>query len=75
GVRKGEDDLSVYDCLVDGRPMSEATRREVHFPHLDVVPASRDLVGAEVELVDRPSREKVLRHSLEEVKGEYDYVL
>ncbi|MDP2496824.1 MAG: ParA family protein [Candidatus Palauibacterales bacterium] len=75
GVRKGEDDLSVYDCLVNGRPMEEAIQREVHFPHLDVVPASRDLVGAEVELVDRPSREKVLRRALEPVRDRYDYVL
>lgn len=75
GVRKGEDDLSVYDCLVDDRPMEEAIQREVHFPHLDVVPASRDLVGAEVELVDRPSREKVLRRALGDIKDRYDYVL
>ena len=75
GVRKGEDDLSVYDCLVNGRPMEDAIQREVHFPHLDVVPASRDLVGAEVELVDRPSREKVLRRALQPVRDRYDYVL
>lgn len=75
GVRRGREELSIYDCLVDRRSIADAIQDEVHFPHLDVVPASRDLVGAEVELVDRPGREKVLRGVLEEVKDEYDYVL
>lgn len=75
GIRKGVGEASVYECLVDGRSLAEAVRREVHFPLLDVVPASRDLAGAEVELIDRPNRERVLRQRLRGLREQYDYVL
>ncbi|MFC1660506.1 ParA family protein, partial [Gemmatimonadota bacterium] len=41
----------------------------------DLVPATRDLVGAEIEMVGMLSRETILRQALETVRGEYDYVL
>jgi len=41
----------------------------------DVVPANRDLAGAEVELVELPARETRLKAALERVAGEYDYIL
>ncbi|MDP2480632.1 MAG: ParA family protein [Candidatus Palauibacterales bacterium] len=75
GVRKDVGERSTYDCIVDGVPIAEATRREVHFPFLDVVPASRDLAGAEIELIDRPEREKRLRRALDEVREDYEYIL
>jgi chromosome partitioning protein len=67
--------LTVYEVMVDGRPLSDVIRRGVHFPRLDVAPASRDLVGAEVELVSRPHRESIMRRALEPTRGSYDYVL
>ena len=67
--------LTVYEVLIDGRPLVDVIRKAVHFPMLDVAPASRDLVGAEVELVSRPHRESVMRHSLEAVRAHYDYIL
>lgn len=75
GLRKDGSELSVYDCLIEGRPLADAVRSAVHFPHLSVIPASRDLAGAEVELIDRPNRERVLRGCLMGLSGEYDYVL
>jgi chromosome partitioning protein len=75
GVVKEEVERSVYDVLVDGLPIADATIRQVHFPYLDVVPATRDLVGVEVELVNRASREGVLRRAVEAVRDEYDFVL
>jgi len=75
GIIKEDVEGSIYDVLVEGLPLSDAIVREVHFPFLDVVPATRDLVGVEVELVDRPSREGVLRRAVEAVSGEYDFVL
>jgi chromosome partitioning protein len=47
----------------------------VHFDHLDLLPSTRDLVGAEIELVSKGDRETVLRRALEPVRGAYDYVL
>ena len=75
GIRKDVGDPSVYDCIVDGVSAREALREEVHFPFLDVIPASRDLAGAEVELIDRPERQKVLRSVLEPLREDYDYIL
>jgi len=67
--------LTVYEVLIDGRPLQDVIRKAVHFPMLDVAPASRDLVGAEVELVSRPHRESVMRQALENVRAQYDYIL
>jgi chromosome partitioning protein len=66
---------SVYDVLVDAAPIADVRLSGVHFPFLDIVPSSQDLVGAEVELVDRPQREQMLRRALEPVRDEYEYVL
>jgi chromosome partitioning protein len=75
GVPKESVKQSIYDVLVDGLEASEAIVREVHFPYLDVLPATRDLVGVEVELVNREGRETILRKALEPLRSEYDYIL
>ncbi len=75
GVDRGAIESSIYDVLVDGAALAGATVRSVHFPYLDVVPSGRDLVGAEVELVGRAERELLLRHALEHVRQEYEFVL
>ncbi|MBW3569800.1 MAG: AAA family ATPase [Gemmatimonadetes bacterium] len=75
GVDKDEVERSIYDVLIDGMPAVDTLIHEVHFPYLDVLPATRDLVGAEVELVNRKGRENILREALATVRGEYEYVL
>ena len=75
GLNRAEVDASIYDVLIDGVPIDDVRKREVHFSYLDVVPSSRDLVGAEVELVGRERREYMLRRALEAVRDEYDFVL
>jgi len=75
GVAVDPDCPDLYDCLVDGAPVREAIRTSVHFPLLDMIPARRDLAGAELELIDRPKRERILRGILEPVRADYDYVL
>ena len=66
---------SIYDVVVGDANMDDVIRSKVHFPYLDVVPSSQDLVGAEVELVDRSQRELVLRSAVQSVRDRYDYVL
>ena len=51
------------------------TVRESNFANLWVVPSGRDLVGAEIELVEQPDREARLRFALGPVRGAYDFVL
>ena len=75
GVEDRDNMATVYDILIDGKTVAETTVRGVHFPCLDLVPSSRDLVGAEIELVEAPDREAVLRRALEGVREEYDYIL
>jgi chromosome partitioning protein len=75
GVDRRGAEATAYEVLVDEAPIASATVRGVHFPYLDVVPSSRDLVGAEVELVDRPGRELMLRGALESARDSYDFVL
>ena len=75
GVDGHPDLATVYDVLVRERSIAECTVREVHFPFLDLVPATPDLVGAEIELVTAIARELILRNALEAVRDSYDFVL
>jgi chromosome partitioning protein len=75
GIERDRLRLTLYDVLIDGRPLNDVIRRAIHFPLLDVAPASRDLVGAEVELVSRPHRESIMHRVLETVRASYDYIL
>jgi len=75
GVEPDPDKPDLYDCLVDGAPIEKAIRASVHFPLLDMIPARRDLAGAELELIDRPRRERILKSALEPVRDRYDYIL
>ena len=75
GIQRREGAPTIYEVLVEGKPMGEAILPEIHFPCLDVVPSTRDLVGAEIELVGVGSRELVLRRALASIRERYDYVL
>ena len=75
GLERDALQLTIYEVLLDNRPLGDAIRRGIHFPLLDVAPASRDLVGAELELVGRAHRETLMRRALEAHRRSYDYVL
>jgi len=66
---------SVYDVLIGRSTIADAVVSDVHIPGLDVVPSTRDLVGAEIELVGTPNREAILRNALAEVRASYDFIL
>jgi chromosome partitioning protein len=74
GISRDDVVRSVYDVLLDGLPLSEVVRRtELKF--LDLAPASRHLVGAELELATVEGREYRLREPIRAVLGEYEYVI
>ncbi|MFN2565266.1 MAG: ParA family protein [Gemmatimonadaceae bacterium] len=75
GLMKDHLDATVYEVLIGEATLPEVTVRAVQFKHLDVVPATPDLAGAEVELVGRPNRDQAMRSALEAIRDEYDYVL
>jgi chromosome partitioning protein len=73
GFPKSGDGPTTYD-LLRGDPPGDAVR-ETAFPNLRLVPATRDLVGAEIELVELPDREHRLRDALEKLRAGFDYLL
>jgi chromosome partitioning protein len=75
GVTDRSSRPTIYDVLIGQSELSDAIIEKVHFPLLDIVPSTRDLVGAEIELVSAYSRETILRKALEKVRDQYDYVL
>jgi len=75
GIDRRELRVSLYDSLMDGLPLPDVIRTAVNFPMLDVVPATQDLVGAEIELVNRSARESVMRQRLADTRKNYEFVL
>ncbi len=75
GIEKGEVKRSIYDLIIDGAAVADVVRHDPQLPYLHVIPATQDLVGAELELVGGEDREGRLKRALEPVKGEYDYIL
>ena len=65
---------SIYDVLVDGRPLAEVAQPVEGFTGLDCVPATIDLAGAEIELVAVVARESRLTKALAALETPYDYV-
>ncbi|MSR23383.1 MAG: ParA family protein [Gemmatimonadetes bacterium] len=75
GVEKGESIPTIYDVLIEGKDAAAGIVKSVHFPFLDLLPSNRELVGAEIELVERAEREMVLAKALKGIRGEYDFIL
>lgn len=74
GIDKATLHGTIYDCLINERPLGELVHQtELRF--LDVVPATPDLTGAEVELVGMENRERRLEEALATLAGAYDLVL
>jgi chromosome partitioning protein len=74
GIQRGSFRKGLYHALILDEPLSSLTLR-TEFPSLDVVPANRDLAGAEVELVDLERREFRLRDALTAVEGDYHFII
>lgn len=75
GLERSAASPNIYDVLVRNQSLKAATHKEIHFPFLDLVPSTRDLVGAEIEMVGMMARETVLKRAMDEIKEDYDYVL
>jgi len=65
---------SIYECIVDELdPRKIILNTEIH--GLDLIPSHIDLVGAEIEMLNLPNREKVLRYVIEKIRNDYDFIL
>lgn len=74
GIERGEIGTSIYEVLVEGRSIEEAIL-PASLEALEIVPATVDLFGAEIELVGEVAREHRLKESLQSIRSRYDYVL
>jgi chromosome partitioning protein len=65
---------TIYDCLIDGKEPKD-TLMGTQVDNMSLMPSNIDLVGAEIEMLDRPEREKILKGVLSKIADNYDYLL
>ena len=74
GVDIKEVDCSLYECIINHADVRDAIYT-TDIDGLDIIPSHIDLVGAEIEMLNLQSREKVLKTLLDPIRSEYDYIL
>ena len=74
GFSKGSLKKSVYNVVIEGEDVKDSVL-ETELEGLYILPSNIDLAGAEVDLVYKKNRDRVLKAALEKVKGVYDYIL
>ena len=65
---------TIYECIVNGIDPDDAIL-PTEIPNLSILPSHIDLVGAEIEMLNLQSREKVLKGLLDKIRNHYDYIL
>ena len=65
---------SIYECIInDIEPKDIILKTET--PNLDLIPAHIDLVGAEIEMINLPEREHMMKRVLEKIRDKYDFII
>jgi len=65
---------SVYECIIEDLDPNNIILN-TQTPVLDLLPAHIDLVGAEIEMINMPNREKMMRRVIQKVRDKYDFIL
>lgn len=65
---------SLYDCMVNEAKAKDVILKS-EIPNLDLIPSHIDLVGAEIEMINYPNRESVLKDILAPIRDEYDFIV
>lgn len=65
---------SIYECIMDDVDPNHIILN-TNTPNLDLLPAHIDLVGAEIEMINLPNRERMMQKVLNKVKDNYDFIL
>ena len=65
---------SLYDCMVNEATASEVILK-TEMSYLDLIPSHIDLVGAEIEMINYPNREGILKKTLETIRDDYDFIV
>ncbi len=64
----------LYDCMVNDTEAKDVVLK-TDIPNLDLIPSHIDLVGAEIEMINYPNRERVLKQLIEPLREEYDFIV
>lgn len=65
---------SIYEVMVGGVDAADAIR-ETELPFLDLIPSHINLVGAEIEMIDRQERERILQKAIASLREKYDFLI
>ncbi len=65
---------SIYECVIEDVDPNNIIL-ETTTPNLDLIPAHIDLVGAEIEIINMPNREKLMRKAIQKIRDKYDFIL
>ena len=74
GITKSPETLTMYNVLVDGANLHKVIQH-TEMEGLDLLPADKNLIGVNLELVSVEDRESILRHRLSHIRNEYQYIL
>lgn len=67
-------EFTIYECLIDSVPVHQAIL-PTEVDNLYIMPSHIDLVGAEIEMLNIPDRERIMRNMLKQIQEEYDFIL
>ena len=73
GIELANGEKSIYDVMINSIDAKNVIKKS-ELPHLDILPSSTKLVGAEIELVPALARETILKGALDGVNGDYEYI-
>src|SRR3954469_17466642 len=65
---------SLYDCMVNNAAARDVVLK-TEIPNLDLIPSHIDLVGAEIEMINYPNREAVLKNLVQPIREDYDFIV
>ncbi len=74
GLDPKEVELSIYECVIDNIDPREAIVK-TDIPYLDILPSHIDLVGAEIEMINLPEREWVMKKTIAKIKDDYAFII
>ncbi|MGE7546174.1 ParA family protein [Sporosarcina newyorkensis] len=74
GINKGDVQDCIYSILIDDVPVKDVIL-QTEIENLEIIPATISLAGAEIELVSTISREVRMKHAIQDIKDQYDYIV
>lgn len=74
GVNKNECEHTVYELILSECTLAD-TLLHTEVDHLDLIPSNVNLAGAEIELINVPNKEYVLKTQIDKIRDQYDYII